>query len=542
MSHRETKSHNNNKLTISTIVKHLFPLVITILVYISSKSLLLLFIGLIELSVIFFLTNAILSSKRNIIGYSLNSILLLIFNIQFFVKYFSGTFVNLIMLTNFESLDGLSGKFPIYIGGTILVLLFSFLPVGYVKFFKNNTAFLSAFLAFELLITMLYGNSYSQAFGVYNIALQYKNNMELRAAIKAQGNVTKEFYKDKISSARDTDKKLPKNPNVVVIFTEGLSQHVIDDERNIMPNVKDLQNKSITFNNYYNHTFATYRGLIGQLYSGYQLENYDKNNLVSIQSILKNNGYSTTFINAEPKNTQFTSYLESFGFDKVISDYKNTKGNANSLSDEQSYNKLFETMQKENENGKPFFTSIYTYGTHQTFDSSDKKFKDGKDKVLNRFYNADYYFGKFMKKFNKSKLSKNTVLVFTTDHSTFADAEYKSAFPKENRANPDLGTMPLSIYFKGISPERLDVQGRNSLSLAPTVLDYIGVSEENYFLGVSLFFGKDNNNSYDTIFHDNSYTLSSDKASIQAPTATQQEIIDNQLQKYFAAKQQIVEK
>lgn len=102
--------------------------------------------------------------------------------------------------------------------------------------------------------------------------------------------------------------------------------------------------------------------------------------------------------------------------------------------------------------------------------------------------------------------------------------------------------MPLSIYFKGISPERLDVQGRNSLSLAPTVLDYIGVSEENYFLGVSLFFGKDNNNSYDTIFHDNSYTLSSDKASIQAPTATQQEIIDNQLQKYFAAKQQIVEK
>ena len=56
-----------------------------------------------------------------------------------------------------------------------------------------------------------------------------------------------------------------------------MSQHIIDDERNITPNIKELQSKSLSFSNYYNHTFATYRGIIGQLYSGYQLDNSDQN-------------------------------------------------------------------------------------------------------------------------------------------------------------------------------------------------------------------------------------------------------------------------
>lgn len=537
--------HNDQYTRISkilTVVKYLIPAILVFLAYVNSKNIFYLLVGGFELLIVFFLTNGLLKIGVRTVGYILNSIVLLLFNIQYFVMYFTGTFVNLVMLTNFDSIQGLSGKFPIYIGGSIFIVLISFLPVVHLKIFKYNSPIVSLLLALELGVTMLYGNAYSQTFGLYNILLQYKDNQEMLAAIEAQGDVTKEFYKEKISSARDNEGKIPDNPNVVVIFTEGLSQHIINDSRNIMPNIKQFQEQSLTFDNYYNHTFATYRGIIGQLYSGYQLENYDKNNLVSLQSILKNEGYTTSFINTEPKNSQFTNYLESFEFDEVINDLDNTKGVSNSLSDKQAYEKLYDVMSEKAKANKPFFTSIYTYGTHQTFDSVNKKFGNGKDKVLNKFYDLDIQFGKFLKKFNESKMSENTILIFTTDHSTFSDAEYKEAFPNENRTNPDVGTIPLSIYYKGMPAEKFDVQGRNSLSLAPTVLDYMDISAENYFLGVSLFFAKDNNNSYDTVFNDNTYTLSTDMNSIQPLSDSQKAIIDEQLQKYFAAKLQLVKK
>jgi alcohol dehydrogenase class IV len=61
-------------------------------------------------------------------------------------------------------------------------------------------------------------------------------------------------------------------------------------------------------------------GIIGQLFSGYQHNHYDSNNLVSLQSILREKmGYTTHFINAEPNNSEFTSYLENLGFDSVYS-------------------------------------------------------------------------------------------------------------------------------------------------------------------------------------------------------------------------------
>ena len=109
------------------------------------------------------------------------------------------------------------------------------------------------------------------------------------------------FYKDTIGNYVSSPLQ-KKNPDVVLIFTEGLSQNIIDDERNIMPNVRMYEDKSLNFTNYYNHTAATYRGLIGQLYSGHQYNNNDENTLISLQKIMHDNGYQTTLINTEPNN------------------------------------------------------------------------------------------------------------------------------------------------------------------------------------------------------------------------------------------------
>lgn len=47
--------------------------------------------------------------------------------------------------------------------------------------------------------------------------------------------------------------------------------------------------------------------------------------------------------------------------------------------------------------------------------------------------------------------------------------------------------IPFLIYHKGITPEVIDVNGRNSLNMASTLLDYLDISAPNLFLGTSLF-------------------------------------------------------
>ena len=122
------------------------------------------------------------------------------------------------------------------------------------------------------------------------------------------------FYQEDIDNYYIKDNELVDKPNIILIFTEGLSYSPIFDSRNIMPNLKNFSKNSINFINYYNHTAATFRGIIGQLYSGFQFDNYDENHLISMQSILKKQGYYTEFINIDPNSGNWNDYLESFNF------------------------------------------------------------------------------------------------------------------------------------------------------------------------------------------------------------------------------------
>ncbi len=132
-------------------------------------------------------------------------------------------------------------------------------------------------------------------------------------------------------------------------------------------------------------------------------------------------------------------------------------------------------MEQEEKSNQPFFTAIYTFNTHVTMDSEDQKFGDGGGMELNKFYNCDYQFGKFMEKFNESELSDNTIIIFTADHCTYADDAFREAFPDVPRVQVFLDRIPFFIYYKGVTPQVIDAQGRNSLCMTPTVLDFLDI-------------------------------------------------------------------
>jgi hypothetical protein len=165
---------------------------------------------------------------------------------------------------------------------------------------------------------------------------------------------------------------------------EGTAEHILKDERGIMTNAAALEKKSISFTKYYNHTFATYRGISGQLYSGYQLDDYDSNSLTGIQDILSDKVYYTSFINTEPNLIPFATYLTEMGFDEVSGEPgQGYSGLNSSMSDKEAYDLLLSHIEEKSVGSQPFFTAIYTFGTHASFDSPDEKFGDGRLTELN---------------------------------------------------------------------------------------------------------------------------------------------------------------
>jgi phosphoglycerol transferase MdoB-like AlkP superfamily enzyme len=135
---------------------------------------------------------------------------------------------------------------------------------------------------------------------------------------------------------------------------------------------------------------------------------------------------------------------------------------------------------------KPFFIGMYSSGTHHGMDSPDEKYQKGTNPFYNKFYNYDFQLGEFVSWFKKSQYFDDTVLIITADHSTFPVPEFKKSFNTSTDFFVD--TIPLVMIGGGIVPKIVNATGKNSLSLAPTILQILNINNSpNYFLGCSLF-------------------------------------------------------
>lgn len=487
--------------------------------------------------IVIFLLSEILINRFPIWGQIFNFITLLLLNIQLTVLYFSGTYLSLAMVNNLNSVQDLSGKFSVYIPFVIVLLISTAIPAKEINLSVKKMGFGCISLLFvQILISGICNVAYcSPTVSLMHLGKQYVQQKEIDKIVAAHDVWNHEFYCNGVENYVQRPDSLPDSPNIILIFTEGLSQSVISDDRNIMPNVRKLQSESINFKNYYNHTFATYNGISGQLYSGFQRKQDEHNLLISLQDILKNEGYETTFINTEPFNETFTNYLSDLRFDHLIAEEALADDLADSISDKDAYGILTEVCAKQEKSDHPFFISMYTVGTHVGWVCPDEKFSDGTDEILNKFYNADFQFGKFMDEFYADKLAENTMIVFTTDHATYVEKDYTQTFPDHERTYNDVDQIPFFIYYRGIEQQEIDAKGRNSLDLTPTILDFLDISEPNYFLGTSLFGAGDDQ--YDTIFSEAlANTYSTKNAKIAPLDEEKLNWFRENLTKYFSAK------
>lgn len=445
-----------------------------------------------------------LSDKNRVAGYILNVVLLLVVGVELVVFRFSGGFVSLIMITNLNSIHAISGKVPMYLPYIILFVVALCIPTPCIKRKKQGKGFKKVILIFACLVTEIavvvmtdYSPIENSIILVSHMWIRHENYEEIKQNVNGDArDLDTLFYKDTVGDNITSPFK-KENPDIVLIFTEGLSQNIVDDERDIMPNVRYYEQNSLWFTNYYNHTAATYRGILGQLYSGHQYNNLDENPLISMQQIMGENGYETTMINTEPNNSDFSKYLESLGFDEVVTDEETEDW----ITDDKAYSLLENTLLEKRKSEQPQFIVIYTFGTHVTLDNTTHKYGDGSNGLLNRFANDDYYFGEFMSQFAGNDEFDDLAVVFTSDHCTNEDEDFIKTFEPEYRRDDFFcDKVPFFIWYNGVNATKLDAGGRNSLCMAPTVLDYFDIDGANYFLGRSLFTENDGNFLLDKVY------------------------------------------
>lgn len=238
-------------------------------------------------------------------------------------------------------------------------------------------------------------------------------------------------------------------------------------------------------------------------------------------------------VNTEPDNKMFTDYLNSIGFDRISS------AGENQIFDKRAYELLFDEVCKLNEEDteEPYFLSIYTFGTHVNLTNADVIFEPDPTNLLNRFRNSSAWFGNFMEKLEENGYLEDTIVIYTSDHSIYKDNDFWDNFPDYEVSFEACGScdnIPLFIYYDGVEHSVIDANGKNSIDIAPTILDFIGISGDNFFLGNSLFSTDNYQTDFETTYWCETNMCSTENGVIRELTAEENEEMTDKIQRYIA--------
>lgn len=314
----------------------------------------------------------------------------------------------------------------------------------------------------------------------------------------------------------------PRLPNIVVFFTEGLSARQTGLYGAPFPGITPhldrfaADPRTMVVTNYYNHTFATYRGIHGQLCSLFPKdegsdawlegpESGGVRNYFSLADYLRELGYETSFLDTHRRGAaRVDKMMRRIGFESVqtaedlsahyLAGAKPLRGDA--LSDHQLLDALVGFLEKRQERGggsPPFFVGLYNVETHAFQDSAadGPRYGDGGNYSLNTAHSFDHAFGRFLQFFLHSPLAKDTVVVFTADHCHYTEKTYmeimRPRFSDLSRIPVD--TIPLIIYSPlRRLPDTFDAEFQTSVDFTPSLIHLLGLPQRpNPFLGRSIF-------------------------------------------------------
>lgn len=303
--------------------------------------------------------------------------------------------------------------------------------------------------------------------------------------------------------------KESEKPHIVFLFMESFRAKnigVCGAENSSSPNFDKLSEEGILFKNFYANSIKTSRAVTSSLFgipSDIQSSNISNRPgfpMLGIADILKTVGYQTSYLHNGL--LQFENQLDFFanhGFQKIIGRedilkkfpeaYKTSWG----VHDEYLMHYAADWLEKEDRNGKPLFTTIFTISNHHpwTMPPNYEKAptlskKTAYSRYLQTFRYSDEALGLFIRLLRQKELSKKMIIFILGDHGQ-PMGEHQNNFSEQKGLYEENIHVPLLILADGRfdKPQTIHSLG-SQVDLLPTVMDFLNIQGVNHSVGQSL--------------------------------------------------------
>ena len=230
---------------------------------------------------------------------------------------------------------------------------------------------------------------------------------------------------------------------------------------------------------------AILSSLPGLMETPYLSSPYIGNDLESMASLLKKEGYATAFFHGGKNGTMgFEAYTKLVGFDKYygMDEYGNDDDFDGKwgIFDEPF---LQYTGEIAGSMDQPFFSTIFTLSSHHPYTIPGKykgKFRKGKLDIHESIMYSDYALSRFFKAVRDEPWFENTLFVLTADHCS------ESYYPFYVSR---IGQYSIPIIFYNVNENwsHLSNNLAQQTDILPSVMDYLGLNQDFITFGNSVF-------------------------------------------------------
>jgi phosphoglycerol transferase MdoB-like AlkP superfamily enzyme len=307
------------------------------------------------------------------------------------------------------------------------------------------------------------------------------------------------FSEDEIDKVYPTAHKFEgdfKKKNVVIIILESFSKEYIGYYNNgsgYTPFLDSIIPHSLVMENGYANGIKSIEALPAITSSVPTLMNesfitspYATNNYYSIASLLKKEGYSTSFFHGGTRGTMgFYQFSKKAGFDKYfgLEEYGKEEDNDGvwGIYDGPFFKYFSDYLNKEQQ---PFISSIFSITSHPPFtlpQEFENTFPKGELEIHKTIGYTDFVLEEFFEREKKQEWYNNTLFVITADHTSpeSKKSEYKNKVGRYS--------IPI-IYFMGDTSEKGSVENiTQQIDIMPTILDLLGYNKQFFSFGRSIF-------------------------------------------------------
>ncbi len=291
----------------------------------------------------------------------------------------------------------------------------------------------------------------------------------------------------------------PTKPNIVIFILESNGKEYygclnkdmnIPNYKSYTPFVDSLAQHSLIFTDAYSNGYKSIHAMssilagIPSFKDAFTSSPYPKQKTESLVSVLKSEGYTTSFFHGAPNGSMgFLGYANILGIDQY---YGKTEYNNDADFDgvwgiwDEPFFQYFD--RKLNVEKQPFMATLFSVSSHEPYKVPAKyegKFPKGNVNIHQCIGYTDFALRKFFDKAKTQSWFKNTIFVLVGDHG---NTIYYDQYKKELNKN----SVAMLIYDPSGKYVGVNKDFAQQIDLYPTILDMIGYQKPFRSWGRSL--------------------------------------------------------